>query len=925
MHKTLYRMFQAFTVGVALVAASISNSPAAGYFAQAGKIYASSGQEIQIRGISHYGFNTKILQPQHLWDMGWKEQIAQIKSLGFNAIRLPFVPDVIYNTTPLNQLGSYIDPELNRDLLTKTPLEALDAWMAEANRQGMYILLDFHSVSKELQYPTWFLSDPNDFYLTHNKAAYTKENWAHDLAFVAQRYAKLPYFFAIDIYNEPHGSVRWNAGDARVTNPALFWKPAAELAAAAVLAANPNLLIFVQGINGNFDGIEDSNIPTNWGENFQPQAYQPLNIPTDKLVLTPHTYGPDVYVKTSFSAPAFPANLTAHWNTLFGQFSQKYAVVIGEWGGKYGTGVGGAQDITWQNAFVEYLLGKGIRNTFYWCYTPDSFDSGGILDDSLNPRQDKLALLKKLWGSTTTPVVTPPVVVQPPVVQPVPQPSVPVVVPPPAVGSQAIFDDAMTSLWALGGWSSTSTVQNQLVKSGGRALKVDAATWGGISFDSRDANWKWVDQSADLYTHLSFDVSAGSVVGAAMSSLQVSLDLGWGLSAKISNYVSSFAPGAWYHVEIPLSVMNPKGVAFRKIVFQNNSTSNLTFYVDKVELVNRKTTPTPAAPIATIPVTPSPAPAIPGGTQLQSCANIMALGDSITLGMNGGYRNNLYTGLLQNNCGVSYVGTQSDQWTRVADKDHEGHPQFGIDQIAGSVNTWIAATQPNIILLMIGTNDTAWWTAQSADQIGARHNALIDQLRTARPNAWIFVASIPPQTSAIIQPNNINRAVLAQQFNAVVRKNVDARVAAGQRVRFVDVNSVLTTADLYDGIHPTEAGHAKVAQKFLEVIRAALSSTPPQATLPAVTPPASPAPALKQPGILNFSPSSGPVGTVVTVNGSGFIGSNVAWVGAAKNAAVRVISDTQVQVTIPAGATTGSLGIFNPAYVAFAATSFTVQ
>ena len=212
----------------------------------------------------------------------------------------------------------------------------------------------------------------------------------------------------------------------------------------------------------------------------------------------------------------------------------------------------------------------------------------------------------------------------------------------------------------------------------------------------------------------------------------------------------------------------------------------------------------------------------PGGTPLQSCAGIMPLGDSITLGVNGGYRNSLYTGLQQDNCGVSYVGTLSDPWTRVADKRHEGHPGLPIGGIASSVGAWTASTQPNVILLMAGTNDTAWWTAENADQIGARHNALIEQLRTARPAAWIFVASIPPQSSAIIQPNNIDRAVLTQQLNAVIRRNVDARTAAGQRVRFVDVNSALTTADLYDGIHPTEAAHAKIAQRFLEGIRAAL-------------------------------------------------------------------------------------------------------
>ncbi len=377
----------------------IGNSRAAGYSAQAGKIIDASGQEIQIRGISHFGFNSKILQPQHLWDMGWKEQIAQIKSLGFNAIRLPFVPDVLYNKTPVNEL-MYINAALNPELIGKTPLQVLDLWMAEADRQGIYILLDFHSVTKEFQYPTWFLTDPADFYLTYNKQAYTKDDWARDLAFVAKQYAHLSHFFAIDIYNEPHGSVRWTSGDVNMTNPELYWKAAAEFGAAAVLAANPNLLVFVQGTTGNYDGIENTNIPTNWGENFQPQAYQPLHIPNDKLVLSPHTYGPDVAPKSSFNTASFPVNLSADWETLFGQFSQTNAVVIGEWGGKYGPGVGGQQDVAWQNTFAEYLLGKGIRNTFYWCYTPDSSDSGGILDDALNPRQDKLALLRKVWGTS---------------------------------------------------------------------------------------------------------------------------------------------------------------------------------------------------------------------------------------------------------------------------------------------------------------------------------------------------------------------------------------------------------------------------------------------------------------------------------------------------------------------------------------------
>jgi aryl-phospho-beta-D-glucosidase BglC (GH1 family) len=388
---------------------------AAGYTAQNGKIYDAGGSEIQLRGINHFGFNSTILQPQFLWAMGWKEQIAQIQKLGFNAVRVPFVPDTLYNATPVDRL-SYMDPSRNAELIGKTPLEALDLWMAEAERVGLYVLLDFHSISMQRQYPTWFVSNPADFNLIYNGQAYTAADWTRDLAFVARRYAHLKHFFAIDVYNEPNGPVRWSAGDPSMTDPNNYWKTATESAAAAILAANPNLLIFVQGVTGNFDGVENTNIPMNWGENFQPQAYQPLNIRYEKLVLSPHTYGPDVYVKSTFDTPAFPGNLRGDWEQLFGQFAQTYAVVPGEWGGRFGHGGSGKKDADWQNAFVDYLLSKGIRNGFYWCYTPNSGDTGGVLDDSLKVIDGKMVLLQRLWGgepSAAAPTPTPPAAAAP--------------------------------------------------------------------------------------------------------------------------------------------------------------------------------------------------------------------------------------------------------------------------------------------------------------------------------------------------------------------------------------------------------------------------------------------------------------------------------------------------------------------------------
>ena len=76
--------------------------------------------------------------------------------------------------------------------------------------------------------------------------------------------------------------------------------------------------------------------------------------------------------------------------------------------------------------------------------------------------------------------------------------------------------------------------------------------------------------------------------------------------------------------------------------------------------------------------------------------------------------------------------------------------------------------------------------------------------------------------------------------------------------------------------------------------------------------------------ISGFSPASGPVGTVITVTGSGFTGSSSAWLGSAHDASLNVVSDTQAQVTVPADGPTGQIAILNTQHSVFSATSFTV-
>jgi len=99
------------------------------------------------------------------------------------------------------------------------------------------------------------------------------------------------------------------------------------------------------------------------------------------------------------------------------------------------------------------------------------------------------------------------------------------------------------------------------------------------------------------------------------------------------------------------------------------------------------------------------------------------------------------------------------------------------------------------------------------------------------------------------------------------------------------------------------------------------SSTSWRTWLFAVTP-GSPAPPAA-PTITTFSPTSGPVGTTVTIAGTGFTGAtSVRFAGTA--AAFTAGSDTSLSATVPSGAANGPITVTTPAGTATSATGFTV-
>lgn len=204
---------------------------------------------------------------------------------------------------------------------------------------------------------------------------------------------------------------------------------------------------------------------------------------------------------------------------------------------------------------------------------------------------------------------------------------------------------------------------------------------------------------------------------------------------------------------------------------------------------------------------------------------IWTVGDSITEGVNNGYRNEIWSVLTSAGYEVDFVGTLVHEYpdTEVCpDVDHDGHAGYPIGGIETELESWygqIAAA--DVVLVMAGTNDIAWWIAPGTtmSQVADQMLGLADHLLGLNPDLAVIVGTIAPMSSEIVAELQVDRAELTNQFNQSLTQGVSAHPQLGTRLWLADVNAALTVADLYDGIHPTREAHDKIATAWLGVLQ----------------------------------------------------------------------------------------------------------
>lgn len=330
------------------------------------QIVDAKGSPVRLTGVNWFGFETATFSPHGLNQRAMTDLLDQVKTLGFNVLRVPFSSQLLDQGSTPNS----IDTNKNPALAGKSGLELLDILIDEAGTRGLRIILDRHRPDANAQSEVWYTN------------AYPESRWINDWKLLAERYRDDPTVVAFDLHNEPHGQATWGGGSMTTD-----WRAAAERAGNAILSVHPDALIIVEGVES-----VDNNYYW-WGGNLRGAMTAPVQLSSpNHVIYSPHDYPASLFEQEWFKASNYPANLPALWDATWGNLAATAPVLVGEFGTKLQT----EADRKWLAALTSYIGSKKLSFTF-WSLNPDSGDTGGILaDDWTTVNTDKMTYLSPI-------------------------------------------------------------------------------------------------------------------------------------------------------------------------------------------------------------------------------------------------------------------------------------------------------------------------------------------------------------------------------------------------------------------------------------------------------------------------------------------------------------------------------------------------
>jgi endoglucanase len=372
-----------------------------GWSTKGNQIIDPNGNPFRIEGVNWYGAETSTYVMHGLYSQDYKVILNQVKSSGFNTVRIPFSNEAVEtNPNVSNQINT--SGGMNTGLTTPTTLGVMDSVILYAGSIGLHVILDNHRSeagnSNEAS-GLWY----------NSSAGYSSAQWVSDWQTLATRYSAsqfsingVPIIIGMDLRNEPHlmpdsgtsptGSC-WT-GDAQVSgncatsNTAQNWPVAAEAAGNAILAVNPNFLIFVEGLdcynNVSSNTISPAYLSCDWqGGNLQGVANYPvvLNV-SNHVVYSPHDYGPDCgYTQLWETGSTTYSTLEQVWNTNWAYISTQGIAPV--WVGELGVDHNGDESTTsagsngqWFTSLIQFLGSNPNISWSYWALNGE--DSMGL-------------------------------------------------------------------------------------------------------------------------------------------------------------------------------------------------------------------------------------------------------------------------------------------------------------------------------------------------------------------------------------------------------------------------------------------------------------------------------------------------------------------------------------------------------------------